>query len=162
MLEINERNIQEVLDVKARDIQIRNKWLTGLKTSNVGIRLPKGHAERQEFIRDWLSVCPAGTNLKIKQYEEELKRMAKKRGAELPDWKLSVLIARKVAMIKKNYAAAQFDLMDRAAKRYNKRNIGYTYLNEIVVILDKHLEDSIKDFPILISNYEGKQTRKTV
>ena len=159
MLEINEENLIEVQKLREKDIKIRDKWVVGAHTSNATCRLPKGHEERQKFINDWLSVCPSLTNIKIKEYENELKKIAIKRKVELPDWKLSVLVARKVAMIKKKYAYDQWDLVVRTAKKYNKKNIGCTYLKEIVIILDAHLDDSIKDFPVLISNYEGQLKR---
>ena len=52
--------------------------------------------------------------------------------------------------------------MSRANKKYNLSGIGYTYMAEIVYILDTILNQTLKDFPNLIARYEKETPRKRV
>ena len=161
MLELTEQNIKEIADSKQRNILARNAWIkmVGAKASVI---LPEEDEDFERFIKTWLPLCPYGTDKKLKEYEKEIRKEAKKMGYVVEDWHLLILNTRKIAKIKKEYTRDQDDLMSRANKKYNLSGIGYTYMAEIVYILDTILNQTAKDFPNLIARYEKETPRKRV
>ena len=159
MLEINQKNIDEIVRLEKRDLEVSGRWILSAKTNNARVRLPETHEERLQYINDWLSVCPVGSNLKIQEYKTYILNLAKTKNIKLEDWHISLLLARKVAMIKRNYSADQADLVNRVAIASKKTTKGYTYLNEITYMLDLFLSTSAKKFPKTVAVFEGKNTR---
>lgn len=161
MLELNEQNIKVIANLKQKNIVARNAWvkIAGAKASVI---VPQEDEDFERFIKTWLPLCPHGTEKKLKDYEKEIRKEAKKKGYVVEDWHLLILNTRKIAKIKKEYTREQNELMVKANKKYNLGGVGYTYLSEIVYILDTILNQTLKDFPNLIARYEKEMPRKRV
>lgn len=159
MLEINKQNIDEIVRLEKYDLEVSAKWILNARSDNARIRVPETHEERLQYINDWLSVCPRGTKAKIQEYKNYIFNLAKTKNIKLEDWHVSLLVARKVATIKRNYSADQYDLVSRVAIASKKSKKGYTYLNEITYIMDLFLSTTAKKFPKTIAVFEGKNTR---
>ena len=69
MLEINKQNIDEIVRLEKYDLEVSAKWILNARSDNARIRVPETHEERLQYINDWLSVCPKGTNAKIQEYK---------------------------------------------------------------------------------------------
>ena len=76
---------------------------------------------------------------------------------------VTVLLTRKIAIIKRDYTAQHDDLIKRYAKYYKIDDlIGYTYLEQIVEYLNKVIKNVEKKYPSLIVKFEGKTPRRKV
>jgi len=163
MLELTEQNFNVVEGLRDKDIAIRDRWYDNGYTTKAKKIIPTAQAAQAQFIRDWLSVSPQGTLKKLQEYEVELRTKAIKEKIQLDAEKITALLTRKIAMIKRDYTAQHDDLIKRYAKYYNIKNlVGYTYLEEIVEYLSAVIKNIEKKYPRLIVKFEGKTPRRKV
>lgn len=163
MLELTEENFNVVEELRDRDISTRDKWHINNYSERVKGIMPEGYDSMAQFIRDWLSVSPEGTLKKLQEYEIEIKTKAVKQKILLTVEEVTVLLTRKIAIIKRDYTAQHDDLIKRYAKYYKIDDlIGYTYLEQIVEYLNKVIKNVEKKYPSLIVKFEGKTPRRKV
>ena len=85
MLEINKQNIDEIVRLEKYDLEVSAKWILNARSDNARIRVPETHEERLQYINDWLSVCPKGTNAKIQEYKNYIFNLAKTKNIKFID-----------------------------------------------------------------------------
>lgn len=161
MIELTEENLLAMCNMRETDMKLRDKW-TELDGKFLVVIIPDTAEYLQEFIEDWLSVCPNGTAKRLKEFNKNIKKIARKKGVELNEFKRNLLMAREVARIKKQYATDHADLAKRGDESINVDAPGFTYLSEIVIVMNEFLNDSVEKFPKTISIFEEKQVRRTV
>ena len=161
MIELNEKNLKELLDLRKKDMIIRDKW-TEFENGELVVIVPETKEEFVRFIQDWLPVCPLGTEERIKKIKKEMKSIAKKNSYVFEEKHLLIMTAREIARIKKEYSNEQVSLANRADKKYGASGHGFTYLAEISDLMETFLESTQNDYPKAISIYEGKRIRRTV
>ena len=161
MLEINEENIRDLVNVREQDMKIVKKWVS-LNGSGYDIIIPTELDEYRQFIIDWLPLCPKGSESVIKDVEKKMKKIAKKNGYLLEEKHVLLMKAREVARIKIDFANEHESLAKRADKKFGTSGRGFSYLFEVIDIMQTFLKETEKDFPKAISIYEGKTIRRRV
>ena len=161
MLEVNEENIRNLVRVRELDMKSIDKWVS-LNGNGYDIIIPTELDEYKQFIIDWLPLCPNGTEAVIKDVEKKMKKIAKKNGYLLEEKHVLLMKAREIARIKREYANEHDSLVKRADKKFGTSGRGFSYLFEVVDIMQTFLNETEKDFPKAISIYEGKTIRRRV
>ncbi len=155
-LELNDKNVNEVLKIRDKDIKSRDKYVD-VSGGEALVIVPDTYNELRIFIKDWLPLCLEDAEKRVEKFKKALKRRSFFKGYGLNDNMICHMVARFVATIKIEQCKQQDKLMVNAHKYAKYEYIGYTYLSEIVTVMERFLEytDEIEgDRGITVNAYD--------
>ena len=140
-LELNDQNIDKVLALRKRDIMARDAYVD-VTPEEAYIIVPDSYSEMRQFIMVWLPLCPDGTEKRIEKFKKALKRRSFLKGYGINEDMTDYMVARFIAGIKLETVKKQDEMMRQAHKHLKAEYMGYTYLNEIGIIMQRFLEET--------------------
>ena len=138
-LELNDKNINEVLKILDNDIKARDKYVD-VSGEEALIIVPDTYNELRIFIKDWLPLCSEDAEKRVEKFKKALKRRSFFKGYGLNDNMICHMVARFVATIKIEQCKQYDKLMVNVHKHAKHEYMGYTYLSEIVLIMERFLD----------------------
>lgn len=138
-LELNDKNIDEVLKIRDNDIKARDKYVDVSGDEGL-IIVPDTYNELRIFIKDWLPLCSEDAEKRVEKFKKALKRRSFFKGYGLNDNMICHMVARFVATIKIEQCKQYDKLMVNLHKHAKYEYVGYTYLSEIVIIMERFLD----------------------